>query len=102
MSRVKLNGTNDAEPVRPSRRADAARLGGANQAAPPAGAGSPQESDSVNVSDQATTVGRLLAQVAQLPDVRQERVEPLRDLVQSGSYHPSAHEIADAILKDEG
>ena len=35
-----------------------------------------------------------------LPEVRQDRVEHLRAQVQSGSYHHTAEEIANAIIQE--
>ncbi len=36
-----------------------------------------------------------------MSDVRQERIEPLRQQIQAGTYKVPATDIADAILKDE-
>ena len=102
MNSVKLNGANDAESLRLARRGETGRPTEANQPAPPSGAKSASGADTINVSDQAATVGRLAAKVAELPDVREERVAALRARVESGNYQPSAREIADAIINQEG
>jgi negative regulator of flagellin synthesis FlgM len=57
--------------------------------------------DTVSVSDKSAEFGKLIDQIKQLPDVRQDRVDELKQRIAAGDYHPSAEEIADALLKDE-
>ena len=102
MNSVKLGGTDPHDQVRATRGAGSARrtsTATATQAG--AGATSPTDAAKVSVSDRAAEIGRLAGRVAELPEVRQERVEALRSRVESGSYKPSAEDIAAAILKDE-
>jgi flagellar biosynthesis anti-sigma factor FlgM len=40
----------------------------------------------------------LTAQALQFPEIRQEKVSALRQVVESGSYHPGASQVADAIF----
>jgi flagellar biosynthesis anti-sigma factor FlgM len=40
----------------------------------------------------------LTAQALQFPEIRQEKVNALRQVVESGSYHPGADQVADAIF----
>lgn len=40
----------------------------------------------------------LTAQALQFPEIRQEKVNALRQVVGSGGYHPSAKQVADAIF----
>ena len=40
----------------------------------------------------------LTAQALQFPEVRQEKVSALRQVVENGSYHPSVRQVADAIF----
>jgi len=98
----KFDGTSDTEAARAKPRAEVNRTETAPAAAQPEGAASSREADSVSVSDRAATVSNLVARAKELPDVRQERVEPLRGAVNSGSYKPSAEDIADAIINHEG
>lgn len=58
-------------------------------------------SDMIDVSSRSATAGNLVKRVAEVPDVQQERVELLREVIRSGSYRPSARTIADAILEKE-
>ncbi len=59
---------------------------------------SKEMSDNVSISDEAKL--RALAQktLEQLPDVRQEKVDRLSKLIQSGRYNPDAEKIAEKIL----
>lgn len=57
--------------------------------------------DSVQLSGGASTVGRLAARAAAGSNVRSERVEALRSLVESGRFNPEPRAIADAILREE-
>jgi flagellar biosynthesis anti-sigma factor FlgM len=60
-----------------------------------------EDKDKLNLSDRASQVGKLVEQIKDLPDVRTEKVNALREKIQSGEYKPSGADIADAILKDE-
>ncbi|MGH9901156.1 MAG: flagellar biosynthesis anti-sigma factor FlgM [Pyrinomonadaceae bacterium] len=104
MSRINLNGANDAEVIKTGRRADADRAKAAEQMpAQNAGdAAATPQADTVKVSDTAASVGRLANRASEMSDVRQERIDALREVVESGSYRPEAGDIADAILKEEG
>jgi negative regulator of flagellin synthesis FlgM len=55
--------------------------------------GMPITSDSANISTLATQLGNF-------PSVRQERVQPLRQAVQNGSYQVDGEKVAQSILAD--
>jgi negative regulator of flagellin synthesis FlgM len=57
--------------------------------------------DQVNVSSTAKEVGQLVERAKNLPSIRQERVDELRALIESGQYDVSSQTIAAAILRDE-
>ncbi len=100
MSQINFNGTRHAEQARIQRSDESDRPTRGEQ--PASNAAVPgTEPDKINVSDRAATVACLVARASELPEIRQERVESLRQLVQSGTYNPPASDIADAILKDE-
>lgn len=100
MSKIEFNQPNQVEKERVNRNMDASRTEKGEKVV-----GTPNvaesEPDKISVSERAATAERLAARVNQSPDVRQEKVEALRERIQSGSYKPSASDIADAILKDE-
>jgi flagellar biosynthesis anti-sigma factor FlgM len=58
--------------------------------------------DQVSVSSRAEEAGRLIARAGELGDIRHERVDSLREAIQSDQYHVSSSTIADAIIRDEG
>ena len=57
--------------------------------------------DKLEFSTRAAEVGGLVDQLKNLPDVRQQRIDALREQIQAGDFNPSSEEIAGAILKDE-
>lgn len=59
-----------------------------------------QGTPSSEVSLSQTGVQALKAQLANVPDIRQERVQALQKAVENGSYNPSNQEIASAIHAD--
>lgn len=54
--------------------------------------------DQAQLSGMHVQVQALAAQAAQLPEVRQEKVSALRQVVLEGSYRPSADQVAQAIF----
>jgi negative regulator of flagellin synthesis FlgM len=57
--------------------------------------------DKVELSGKSAEFSKLVDQLKQLPDVRQDRVNELKQKIASGNYDPSAEDIAGAILNDE-
>lgn len=57
--------------------------------------------DKLEFSNRGTEVGKLVDQVKNMPDMREEKISQLREQISSGTYNPSSEDIADAILKDE-
>jgi flagellar biosynthesis anti-sigma factor FlgM len=63
-----------------------------------ASAGSPLGEDQAQLSGIHTQVQTLTAQAAQLPEIRQEKVNALRQAVLGGSYQPSAAQVAEGLF----
>ena len=61
-------------------------------------AGSPLGEDQAQLSGAHVQVQALAAQLMQFPEVRQEKVNALRQVVLEGSYQPSAAQVAEALL----
>ena len=57
--------------------------------------------DQIDVSSKGREIGQLVERAKDLPGIRQERVDALRELIESGQYEVSSNTIADAILRDE-
>jgi len=97
MKRIDLNAINSAQ-THQAKRTDSVRSTGGSTSTPnsPAKAG-----DQVNVSSTAREIGQLVERAKSLPNIRHERVDALRKLVESGQYEVSSKTIAEAILRDE-
>ena len=59
-------------------------------------------SDQTNLSSDALRLSDLSAKLANLPDVRQDRVAKLSQAIQNGSYSVTDQQIAVAMLRDFG
>ncbi|HUK90773.1 MAG TPA: flagellar biosynthesis anti-sigma factor FlgM [Blastocatellia bacterium] len=81
---------------------------GASRTAGPESSGSAVSStvtatnDTLKISSRAEVLARLASKVASLPDIRQDRVENLRQSATSGAFNPTGSDIAAAIMNDEG
>ena len=56
--------------------------------------------DRASISAEARQVSELRTELSGLPDIRQHRVEALRQAIQEGSFQVSDKQIADALLSD--
>ncbi|HTZ96946.1 MAG TPA: flagellar biosynthesis anti-sigma factor FlgM [Terriglobales bacterium] len=63
----------------------------------PNGASAP-ESDSAKLWSGPSSIAALTAAASQVPEVRQDKVAALADLVQSGSYKVSASQTAEEMV----
>jgi flagellar biosynthesis anti-sigma factor FlgM len=59
---------------------------------------SPVGEDQAQFSGIHAQVQALAAQVAQLPEVGQDKVNALRQMVLGNSYHPSSEQVAEALF----
>lgn len=100
MNKINISKTNNIEAIRATRQTDIYQAG--KNTAQKAEENGPITGDKVEFSDRAAEVGKLVDEVKQFPDVRQDLVEELRVQVSAGEYHPTNEEIAHGILKDEG
>ena len=94
--RIQLPADNQPDQVRPSRTS-APALRGANTAAslPPTG------EDTVSISSAHSELQSLTASLANVPDVRIDRVTALQPQVTRGTYQPDSAKIADALIADQ-
>jgi len=56
--------------------------------------------DTLYISSQAETIARLVARISELPDIRQERVDSVREAISSGARFDTS-DIADSIIRNE-
>jgi len=64
-------------------------------------ASSAQTEDTFRASGRHAEVQQLTAQMASVPEVRQEKVASLQAKVQRGAYKPDSQKVADAMLNDQ-
>lgn len=55
--------------------------------------------DSMEISDEARQIHNIAAGMEEVPDIREDRVQELRQQVQSGSYEVDAEQVADSMLE---
>ena len=101
MGKITLNKLNDVSSVQSSRQSDLKKTDEKTSVSDSSGTGKVFENDRLQLSDQASKVGKLVDQIKELPDVRADKVNDLREQISSGDYNPSSEDIADAILKQE-
>jgi flagellar biosynthesis anti-sigma factor FlgM len=77
--------------------ANPATAGSSSAGSVPAGADRAEHSG-VHVQAQALVTRALVAQASQLPEVREARVQELRQAIQRGRYQSSPEEVAGAVL----
>lgn len=93
--------------IDPNHQPEALPQSGRNGTQTPAAAGTSDSSisnllsqDQAQLSGTHAQIQALAAQAAQMPEVRQVRVQALRQAVESGSYHPGAYKVAAALFSD--
>ncbi|GMR00321.1 MAG: hypothetical protein BMS9Abin18_1163 [Zetaproteobacteria bacterium] len=81
-------------PNRPSG-VSSAKAGGKKRASPSASAGS---SDRVQVADATALRAKAKAMIADMPDVRLERIEEIRGALEQGQYEVDNRKVAARII----
>lgn len=99
MGKINNNKMNDLDAIRASRQefvksADKGKTG-ATDAKITVG------EDKIQFSERAGEVGKLVDLVKNMPDVREAKINALREQIKAGEYNPANEEIADALLRDE-
>jgi flagellar biosynthesis anti-sigma factor FlgM len=56
--------------------------------------------DRINISRSSKEVAEIMAAIAQLPDVREQKVQTLQEAIRSGAYTPDARKIAAKMLEE--
>ena len=76
------------------------QIKGARASQPPSTADPPVRSDSVSLSRRAADITRAKELAANAPEVRQDKVARIRELIERGEYEVAADRLADKILSD--
>jgi flagellar biosynthesis anti-sigma factor FlgM len=95
--RIQLPSDNQPDPVKSSRNSGAQPKGATSVS----GAGPAAGEDTVSISSTHGELQALKASLANVPEVRTDRVSALQPRVNSGQYRPESHKIAHAILVDQ-
>jgi len=94
---VDLNAINSPQQTRSQKDEHGKQQGSEGVRSLPVSAGA----DEIRVSDTAAQIANLVSRAKGTPDVRQDRVDALRELVHSGQYEVPAGDIAAAIVRTE-
>ncbi|MBN1592506.1 MAG: flagellar biosynthesis anti-sigma factor FlgM [Candidatus Coatesbacteria bacterium] len=103
---MKIEGNIPSQAVDSYRKVDAPKQAEVNRADKAAqgqnisGKMSEEVSDQVSISSEAKLRALAHGALEQIPDVRQDRVEKLSKLIESGQYNPSAEKIAEKMLNN--
>jgi flagellar biosynthesis anti-sigma factor FlgM len=84
-----------AQPLPESGRTTSQNPGGTDAQS---SAGSPVGEDQAQLSGVHVQIQALAAQAAQLPEIGQEKVSALRQMVLGNSYQPSSEQVAEALF----
>jgi negative regulator of flagellin synthesis FlgM len=57
-----------------------------------------QNTDNIRLSEKARLMQKASQVIAETPDVRQEKVEPLKEAVDGGSYPVDAQKVANSMI----
>ena len=58
------------------------------------------KTDTVNISDAAKEIQEVRKELDNIPDVRADKVEQLKNQIEDGTYEIKSEEIAEKMLKD--
>ena len=58
------------------------------------------KTDTVNISDAAKEIQEVREELDNIPDVRADKVEQLKNQIENGTYEIKSEEIAEKMLKD--
>jgi negative regulator of flagellin synthesis FlgM len=98
MNNININKTNEIEPIQTRKQSDVS-LADIKKSESDAPRNVVRE-DKFQISDRASEVGKFVDRIKDLPDIRQEKVDVLRQQIESGEYDSSSEDIADAVLKE--
>lgn len=99
MSKININKTGDIQSIRGVRQNELTQL--SKSGSTKSSEKIANSEDKLELSDRASEVGKLVDQVKQFPDIREEKVSELRVQIAAGEYQPTDEEIANAIIRDE-
>ncbi|MEP6850026.1 MAG: flagellar biosynthesis anti-sigma factor FlgM [Acidobacteriota bacterium] len=99
MGKMNVNKIDSSTPIRVERQNDI--KGPVREQTRSVAQRRPANDDRLDLSSQGSEVGNLVEQLKQMPEIRQDKVNSLREQVAAGTYRPSNQDIAKAIVNDE-
>jgi flagellar biosynthesis anti-sigma factor FlgM len=97
---MRIDSSHGAQALPESQAANSAASSKTGAGAAAAAASSALGEDQAQLSGAHVQIQALVGQALQLPEIRQERVQALRQAVASGKYQPSPQEVAGALLSN--
>ena len=76
------------------------KVGRSNNPAVPNPAASVTSQDQAQLSVDSVNIQQLKVRLASVPEIRQERVDSLRQSISTGSYNVPDHQLSDAVASD--
>jgi negative regulator of flagellin synthesis FlgM len=73
---------------------------GLEQADKAASAKQPAPADKVDISGRSREIADIMSSIEQLPDVRAQKVQELKQAVEAGTYSVDPQKVAERLLKD--
>ena len=96
--RIQSLGGSQSEPVKKAGNGKSKSAAASSSS----GISSAMGEDTVRLSSTSSDVQTLAASLAQVPEVRADRVQALQQQVRNGSYSPDSQKVADAMIQENG
>jgi flagellar biosynthesis anti-sigma factor FlgM len=99
---MRIDSNTGGQPIPENQPADNSASARVNTSATPVSSGvsSPLGEDQAQLSGVHGQIQALVAHVLQLPEIKQEKVQALRQAVVAGKYQPSADQVAGALFSN--
>ncbi len=94
---MKVSGNTGGVTPTPSVAGGVKSSASAQPAAPPAVT---PGADDLSVSGSAQFLAAARAELARIPDIRPEKVEPIRAKLEADDYHPDGDAVADGLVRE--
>ena len=60
----------------------------------------PQQSETVSISQTGQEINQYIEAMAELPDIREERIAQIQAALENGTYSVSSQDLADKIIQE--
>ena len=60
----------------------------------------PQQSENVSISQAGQEINQYTEAIAELPDIREERIAPIQTALKKGTYSVSSQDLADKLIQE--